>query len=1383
MRTPILSPKATWMTAKKSHNATPTLWQGLARFGNYPKNILLILVLSLAWSLPVYAQEMPNPPVCMRHAKVQEVIIQNVHGKSRCEDITAADLAAITVLVHFGGFDFVPPKRSDFAGLTTLLNLDISGNNNFDGLTTLPADLFQGLPALRNLNLTNNQLSTLPIGIFQGLSLIGLTLSGNPWVSFPTNMFNEMASVSQTTRMSVTGLAPINAALPVASGTIPAQSLALTANSLTVEVATFFSDPGDTLTYTAMSADPAIASVAISDSTLTITPVALGTTNITVTATDTAGQPVTQTFALTVTNVAVVNQPPTANGTIADITNLVYDGAVATVDVADKFTDPNDILTFSAASNATAIASVSVTNNSIVTITSVAAGSATITVTATDRAGQTAEQTFTVTVINPAPIIVGTIADITDLVQNGAVATVNVAGKFSDPGDVLAFSVASSAIAIASVALTNKSIVTITPVAAGSATITVTATDTEDQTITQSFMVSVAENPTDLCSRSPGVRANIIEKLSKSCEDVTPADLASIETLDFRPAENNEQLVGTLKSGDFVGLTGLERLRLNGNQLTTLPADIFAGLQTSRVQTSFEVLWLQNNDLTSLPAGIFAGLIGLITLNLSSNPLPASLPASLFADMPQNARIILPEGTTILAAPNISPSMATLTATIGTAIADIIIDSSAGGAVASYSIDPAIGNGLSFDETTGTISGTPTAVADALTYTITATNASGSNDASVEITVQATLVAPDISTSRNILIATQGVAITPTTITNNGGAVPATDGYSIDPAITNGLSFNPNTGSISGTPAMVADAVTYTITATNAVGMNTTTVTITVQATLAAPDISANMATLIAAAGIAIADITMTNSGGAVPVTGGYGITPPIANGLSFNPNTGTIFGTPTAVADAVTYTITATNATGMNTATVTITVQATLAAPDISANMATLIATAGIAIADITMTNNGGAVPATDGYGIMPVIANGLSFSTSTGSISGTPTAVADAVTYTITATNATGMNTATVTITVQATLAAPDISANMATLIATAGIAIADITMTNSGGAVPVTGGYGITPPIANGLSFNPNTGTIFGTPTAVADAVTYTITATNATGSAMATVVITVNALAAPSITLSTDMLIATAGTAIADITITNNGGAIPATDGYSITPPIANGLSFSTSTGTISGTPTAVADAVTYTITATNATGSAMATVVITVNALASPSITLSTDMLIATAGIAIADITMTNSGGAIPATDGYSITPPIANGLSFSTSTGSISGTPTAVADAVTYTITATNATGSATATVVITVNATSSPTAIRTADVEEIDVSVSPNPIKDGARVTITVASEGVYHLLGISGEFLTKGTLTKGDNAVIFPSLAKGIYLLQIQTKHGRVTRKVVKN
>ena len=262
----------------------------------------------------VISSPLPNPTVCMRHPAVQQGIIAAVSGKSACGDITAADLAAITALVHTGGFHSgfgqAPPKGSDFAGLTALTTLGIIDNKAAGGLTTLPADLFQGLPALRSLSLNNNQLRTLPIGIFSGLSLEHLTLTGNPWVSLPTNILNEMAFVQNAVRTAITNVGGTNAALPVANGDIPAQSLALTANPLTLEVATFFSDTDDTLTYTATSATPAIASVAISSSTLTITPVALGPTNIMVTARDTAGQPVTQAFALTVSGDAAAVTAP-----------------------------------------------------------------------------------------------------------------------------------------------------------------------------------------------------------------------------------------------------------------------------------------------------------------------------------------------------------------------------------------------------------------------------------------------------------------------------------------------------------------------------------------------------------------------------------------------------------------------------------------------------------------------------------------------------------------------------------------------------------------------------------------------------------------------------------------------------------------------------------------------------------------------------------------------------------------------------------------------------------------------------------------------------------------------------------------------------------------
>ena len=188
---------------------------------------------------------------------------------------------------------------------------------------------------------------------------------------------------------------------------------------------------------------------------------------------------------------------PTTVGTISDITYLVANGSPRTVDVADKFSDTNDTLTFSASSDDTNIATATITLiGSGVTVTPLAVDrtdrvvSATITVTATDSAGQTATQTFTVSVINPAPRSQGTIANITDLVANGSPQAVNVASNFSDT-DTLTFSARSNDINIATVGVANDSEVTVTPVAAGTTTITVTATDIAGQTAEQTFSVAV----------------------------------------------------------------------------------------------------------------------------------------------------------------------------------------------------------------------------------------------------------------------------------------------------------------------------------------------------------------------------------------------------------------------------------------------------------------------------------------------------------------------------------------------------------------------------------------------------------------------------------------------------------------------------------------------------------------------------------------------------------------------------------------------------------------------------------------------------------------------------------------------------------------------------
>ena len=85
---------------------------------------------------------------------------------------------------------------------------------------------------------------------------------------------------------------------PVAVGTIPDQSLDEGGGPVALELAPYFEDPdGDPLTYSVVSSDPGVATVSVTDSTLTLTPVGYGPASIVVTARDPVGLSASQTFA------------------------------------------------------------------------------------------------------------------------------------------------------------------------------------------------------------------------------------------------------------------------------------------------------------------------------------------------------------------------------------------------------------------------------------------------------------------------------------------------------------------------------------------------------------------------------------------------------------------------------------------------------------------------------------------------------------------------------------------------------------------------------------------------------------------------------------------------------------------------------------------------------------------------------------------------------------------------------------------------------------------------------------------------------------------------------------------------------------------------------
>jgi uncharacterized repeat protein (TIGR01451 family) len=184
------------------------------------------------------------------------------------------------------------------------------------------------------------------------------------------------------------------------------------------------------------------------------------------------------------------------------------------------------------------------------------------------------------------------------------------------------------------------------------------------------------------------------------------------------------------------------------------------------------------------------------------------------------------------------------------------------------------------------------------------------------------------------------------------------------------------------------------------------------------------------------------------------------------------------------------------------------------------------------------------------------------------------------------------------------------------------------------------------------------------------------------------ITVNDVAPSALSYATNPLVATKGVPITSDNPSISGGPVTS---WSMSPGLPPGLSFSTSSGVVSGTPTAITAQANYTVTATNSGGFTTRALSITVNDVAPSGLSYEPNPAFFTVGTAITTLMPTLAGGG--AVTSWSISPGLPSGLSFSPSTGAISGRPTAAAATAGYVVTAANSGGSATATLTLTVSA------------------------------------------------------------------------------------------
>jgi hypothetical protein len=141
----------------------------------------------------------------------------------------------------------------------------------------------------------------------------------------------------------------------------------------------------------------------------------------------------------------------------------------------------------------------------------------------------------------------------------------------------------------------------------------------------------------------------------------------------------------------------------------------------------------------------------------------------------------------------------------------IVLTPAVSGTVDQYRVSPSLPSGLSIDELSGVISGTPTKASSAATYVVSATGAG------VRVTFPLVLSVTEPPHGLfyvSPVSATVGAALAP----QRPSIAGSVDRYAVSPPLPPGIVLNGSSGILSGTPTEARSVAPYTITADSLAG-------------------------------------------------------------------------------------------------------------------------------------------------------------------------------------------------------------------------------------------------------------------------------------------------------------------------------------------------------------------------------------------------------------------------------------------------------------------------------------------------------------------------------------------------------------------------------------